>query len=151
MYPTFNKKHNIKEFNLSFYCPNYYEETIENDEIKVFKNKRNSITIEVYSFEKNFLSNIGIEEKLNDYKGVLSSINYESIVQNDSSEIVTISNLTCGKHVAQIKTLKQVNKEISIIIPKEEYDLIFSIHGTNDDMTKNNPQIEKILNSIKIK
>lgn len=97
------------------------------------------------------MSNDGIVEKLKDYKGLLASINYEGIVQNDSSQIIEISGKTCGKYIAQIKTLKQIDKEISIIIPREEYDLIFSIHGTNEDMNNNNSSIEKILNSIKIK
>lgn len=150
-YPKINIKHTVKNYNLSFWCANYYEEISENEEVKTYKSNCDSITIEVYNFRKDFLSNIGIVEKVDDYKNLLSSVNYEAVLQNENTEFVQISSLTCGKYSTEIKSLKQIDKEITIIIPCEEYDLMFSIHGTKEDMDNKNKSIEKILKSVKLK
>lgn len=150
LYPNFNKKHNLDEFNITFKAPKHYEQ-VQNEEKNItFKSNRNGIKISVYKFEKNFFSN-GITEKLEDYAGLLKAVNYDCVLQNTNLEIIEISENICGKYTTEIKSIKQLNKEKTIIIPMEEYDLIFSIYGINDKMTEYEKQVEKILSSIKIK
>lgn len=151
VYPIILTKHTIENYNLSFWCANYYEEVSKDEKVKVYKSNRDSITIEVYSYNKQFLSEEGILEKVQDYKNLLDAMNYEAVLQNDSVEIVNMFGVNCGKCTTEIKSLKQVDKEISIIIPCEEYDLIFSIHGTQKDMNNKNKSVEKIINTLKFK
>lgn len=150
VYPNFNKKHNLDEFDITFKAPRHYEQTGTEEKSITFKSNRNGIGISVYKFEKDFLSS-GIAEKLEDYSGLLEAMNYDCVLENNNSEIVEISENICGKYTAEIRSIKQLNKEKTIIIPMEKYDLIFSIYGINDKMLENEKQVEKILNSIKIK
>ncbi|MBO5179039.1 MAG: hypothetical protein J6B87_01655 [Clostridia bacterium] len=151
IYPNFNKKHFLNEFNITFKVPIHYEQ-IESEEKNItFKSNRNGIGISIYKFEKDFLSSMGMVEKLEDYAGLLEAANYDCVLENTQSEIIEISKKVCGKYTAEIKSVKQLNKEKTIIIPKEEYDVIFSVYGVNDQMIKYEKQVEKILNSIKIK
>lgn len=151
VYPNLYKKHVINDLNLTFKCPIYYEQTEANEENIILKSSRNGIEISIYKFEKDFLSPVGTIEKLRDYDGLLETLNYDCVLENTKSEIVEVSQKVCGMYTTEIKSLKQLNKEKTLIIPMKEYDLIFSIHGLKDKMVEYEKQVEKILNSIKIK
>lgn len=151
VYPVMPVKHTIERYNLSFWCSNCYKLEKESDKLKVYSNDNNSISIEVYEFQNGFLNENSINEKIEDYKNLLSAVNYESVLQNDNIEVIRISDKECGKYETEIKSLKQIDREITLIIPYEEYDLIFSIHGTKEDMNTQNKSVERIIKSVKFK
>ncbi|MBR4111334.1 MAG: hypothetical protein IKK43_06610 [Clostridia bacterium] len=151
IYPNFNKKYSLNEFNITFKAPIHYEQIKSEEKNIAFKSNKNGIGIAIYKFEKNFLSPTDIVEKIDDYAGLLEAANYDCVLENTKSEIIEVSKKVCGKYTAEIKSLNQLNKEKTIIIPMEEYDLIFSVYGVEDEMLKNEKQVEYILSSIKIK
>ncbi len=151
LYPFVPIKHAIEEYNLTFWCSNQYNLEKRSDKLKVYSNEKNSIRIEVYEFQNGFLNEEGVSAKIEDYKNLLSAVNYEAVLQNDNTEVIRISDKECGKYETEIKSLKQIDREITLIIPCEEYDLIFSIHGTKEDMDNQNKSIERIIKSIKFK
>lgn len=150
-YPQFNKRHNIEQYSLSFTAPNYYEEVSDEAEIYEYRGTKNGIGISIYKFNKSFLGGPDITEKLVNYKGILAASNYDCVLEDDHSNVVEVSKTICGKFSSKIKSVNQLNKEVTLIIPKEEYDLIFTICGIDEQMSKHNKEVEKILNSIRFK
>ena len=151
LYPKIYIKHTIDNLKLSFWCPTEYKQT-DDGEIKCFINNKNNITIEIYIFNKAFFGEKTIEEKLKSYEELLVAHNYGiGLVQNTSTEIVDISNVLCGKISTQVKTVNKLNKEITLILPQENCDVIFSIHSVDENINNNINEIEKIIKSVKIK
>ena len=151
VYPTFNKTYKYEELNVSFSCPIHYEKLETKDGEITYQSNQNGIKISVYKFSKNFLSQEGITQKMKDYKSVVEAKNYDCVLERSNLETMLVSNIESGKVTLEIKSLKQLNKEVTLIIPTEKHDLIFTVYGVNEQMVKNEKQIEKILNSIKIK
>ena len=150
LYPTINVKHEINDFNLSFKLPKHYKKIDAEENIVKYSSQRTGVNIEVYSFEKSFLSEVGTTEKLENYVSLLKAVKYDSVLQNEERQMIEISEMICAKVSVEVKTLERINKEVTIIIPKEK-DVIFTIYGTKDVMNKYENEIEKIIGSIKIK
>lgn len=150
VYPNFNKKHTLKEFNITFKAPIHYEQ-IETERMINFKSNRNGIGISIYKFEKEFLGTSDITQKVENYRNLIKAKQYDSVTETEDMKIRLISDKVCVKHVISLKNLKNIKREETIIIPNEEYDVIFTIFGEEEQIEKNQKQIDKILGSIKLK
>lgn len=127
----------------------YYQSLNLVETVKKLKNEKSRIKlqIEAIKIEKTALQ---LEEICNRYITMFKVYNEEKVIQSQNSEIIKINDVDAGKVTLKIKGEDSNAVMTTYLISTEEKEITITFIGSEEQMTKNEKQINKIINSLKI-
>ena len=153
MMPNISRKCEIKEYSISMKVPFSYEQQenkSENELLNLYK-KNNGIRISASKLEDSFWTSGDVVARMDEYLRVISAVNYEASLINIDTEIVEDTQNKIGTISYELINTQGSYRNVAIITNKDIGNVVLEITGSKENMDKNDKEIEKIIETIKIK
>jgi len=149
----FDRVCKIGNYDISLNVPNAYMEMKKSEEnilLNLYNNAA-GITISGFELNNNFWSSGDTMARANEYIELMSSVNYDSSMQNIKKEILSETEDKIARIEFELSRPNDDSKVIAFIANEEIGDVVIEIFGTIDNMENNKEEIEQITKSLKIK